>query len=80
MTEKKLSELKAGESGSIVAIAPDELAEKLMEMGCLINELVTVKRIAPPGDPMLVTVSSYDLSLRKSEAALVLVQLQNSLS
>ena len=37
-------------------------------MGLLVGELVKVEKVAPLGDPIEVTVKSYNLSLRKKEA------------
>ena len=39
-----------------------------MEMGCVPGELVRVEQIAPLGDPISITVSGYNLSLRLDEA------------
>jgi ferrous iron transport protein A len=42
-----------------------------MEMGCLPGEEIKLERIAPMGDPIAVSVSGYQLSLRKREAATI---------
>lgn len=42
-------------------------------MGCLPGESVQVERVAPLGDPMAVTISGYQLSLRKQEAATIIL-------
>ncbi len=39
-----------------------------MEMGCLPGEPISVETIAPFGDPIIIKVTNYKLSLRKSEA------------
>jgi ferrous iron transport protein A len=51
------------------------MALKLLEMGCTPGEIVTLDRIAPMGDPIAICVSGYLLSLRKAEAATVLISL-----
>lgn len=64
-----LAKLKPGETGRITkmgAIGP--LKRRLMDMGVLVGERVKVEKIAPLGDPIEVTVKSYQLSLRKREA------------
>ena len=66
--ELKLSELKMGESGVIHSFENDEIFLKLMEMGCIPGELITVEQIAPLGDPISITVAGYQLSLRMNEA------------
>jgi len=69
-----LSELKAGDSAVIESFSENEISEKLMEMGCLPGEAVKLERIAPLGDPLIISISGYELSLRKAEAATVLVK------
>jgi ferrous iron transport protein A len=71
---KKLSELEQGESGIIHAFEKDEIYLKLMEMGCVPGEEVTVDTIAPLGDPISIRISGYHLSMRKEEAALIWVK------
>ena len=65
---KKLSDLKMGESGVIHSFENDEIFLKLMEMGCIPGELITVEQIAPLGDPISISVAGYQLSLRMDEA------------
>jgi len=70
---KKLSELTVGQSAIIESFSKDDLFIKLMEMGCVPGEKVTVDQIAPLGDPISISVSGYHLSLRLNEADQVLV-------
>ena len=72
-TAKTLSDLSTGESGIIKEFTDLEMSVKLMEMGCLPGEPVYVERIAPLGDPIAVTVSGYQLSLRKQEASTIIL-------
>jgi len=74
MSEILLSELKVGEHGIIHHFNDQNIALKLMEMGCLPGEEVTLERFAPMGDPIAIAVAGYSLSLRKSEAALVVLK------
>jgi ferrous iron transport protein A len=61
--------LEPGQGGRIVRIgATGPLKRRLMDMGILPGEAVTVEKVAPLGDPIEVTVKSYNLSLRKGEA------------
>ncbi|MCH8330663.1 MAG: ferrous iron transport protein A [Bacteroidetes bacterium] len=71
---RKLSDLKRGESGTILGFEDEDLSLKLMEMGCLPGEKITVKHVAPLGDPISIKVSGYMLSIRKQEAAFVLLE------
>lgn len=70
----KLSQLVAGEAGIIKEFTDIEMSLKLMEMGCLPGEPIVVERIAPLGDPMAITVSGYQLSLRMREASTIILQ------
>ncbi|MFY7964166.1 MAG: FeoA family protein [Chitinophagaceae bacterium] len=70
---KQLSLLRVGESGIIDSFVTDDISIKLMEMGCVPGENVTVEQIAPLGDPICISVAGYHLSLRLDEAANILV-------
>jgi ferrous iron transport protein A len=71
---KRLSDLKPGESGIIVRFDDDESFLRLMEMGFIIGEKVEVVQLAPLGDPMMVAVFGYQVSLRMNEADRVLIE------
>jgi ferrous iron transport protein A len=73
MQQQTLAELKKGESATIESISDSFVSQKLMEMGVVPGELVVLEKIAPLGDPIAISISGYTLSLRKSEAATVLV-------
>ena len=66
----KLSTLKPGQQGTILkldsSIGP--IRRRLMDMGVIPGETVKVEKVAPMGDPIEITVKSYNLSLRKNEA------------
>jgi ferrous iron transport protein A len=70
----KLADLKLGEEGIIDSFSDTEMSLKLMEMGCLPGEKVTIERKAPLGDPIAISISGYLLSVRKEEADTVLLQ------
>lgn len=70
-----LSQLKPGQSGTIVSFRDNSMTLKLMEMGCLPGEKVYVERLAPLGDPMAIRIAGYQLCLRKSEASVILIEL-----
>ena len=73
-TNMRLSQLLVGETGIVKEFTDLEMSVKLMEMGCLPGETVTVSRIAPLGDPIAIHVSGYQLSLRKREASTIIMQ------
>ena len=70
---KKLSDLKIGESGIIHSFENDDIFLKLMEMGCIPGEMVTVEQVAPLGDPISISVAGYQLSLRMNEADTIFI-------
>ena len=72
--DMKLSDLAPGVIGIVKGFTDLEMSVKLMEMGCLPGEEVTVSRIAPMGDPIAINVSGYQLSLRKFEASTIILQ------
>ena len=74
----KLSELKSGAQGTITGFESPDLELKLMEMGCLPGETVTVEQVAPLGGPMNIRVAGYMLSLRKDEAVHIEVERINA--
>jgi len=76
MPETTLAELQPGQQGKVLKIAIAGPARKrIAEMGMLPGTIAQVIRVAPLGDPIDVKVRGYHLSLRKSEAAGVLVDL-----
>lgn len=74
---KKLTELKSGDKAIIRSFENQELSLKLMEMGCIPGETITVEQLAPFSDPISVLVSGYILSLRKNEAESIIVESLN---
>jgi ferrous iron transport protein A len=67
--EKRLSDLKPGESGTILKVKGGKsIRRRMLDMGLVKGADVQVKRIAPLGDPIEFVVRGYSLSLRKSEA------------
>lgn len=70
-----LDQLTTGESGVVVAIhGKGAVKRRLMDMGVTKNVRVTVRKLAPLGDPLEITLRGYELTLRKEEASLILVQ------
>lgn len=70
---KKLSELKLGQKAIIKSFGSQEIYLKLMEMGCLPGEVISLEQIAPLGDPVSVSIAGYRLSLRLDEAEHIIV-------
>lgn len=73
--EKRLSEFETGESGVIKRVDGDgRIRRRLFDMGVTAGAEVYLRKRAPLGDPMEVTIRHYELTLRKSEAELVLAE------
>ena len=71
---KKLSEVEVGKKVIIKAFEKNEIFIKLMEMGCIPGEVIKVEKIAPLGDPISISVSGYNLSLRLNEAEQIIIE------
>ena len=69
----KLSEVKTGTKVKIKSFENHEIVLKLMEMGCIPEEEITVWKKTPLGDPIYILVSGYSLSLRLNEAEQIIV-------
>lgn len=73
----KLSDLPAGASAIVREFPKTSTAAlRLREMGLLVGTPVKLVRCAPFGDPIEIKVRGYHLTLRKSEAADVIVEPQ----
>ena len=72
---KQLSDLKPGEAGTVRKVEGDKVVRRrMLDMGLVNGAEVQVKRVAPLGDPIEFEVRGYSLSLRKSEAQAVQVE------
>lgn len=72
---KTLRELALKKSARIARVHGEgALKRRLMDMGLTRGTTVTVKKVAPLGDPIEVTVRGYELSLRKADAALIEIE------
>ncbi len=76
--DKTVADMAIGQTATIVRLSDGELSLKLLEMGCLPGETLLLQHIAPLGDPVCIRVSGYNLSLRKAEAATILVRVMDS--
>ncbi|MGN0817637.1 MAG: ferrous iron transport protein A [Candidatus Coproplasma sp.] len=74
---KLLSDFAVGESGKIVKVNGEgAIRRRLFDMGVTPMAEVTLRKKAPLGDPVEVTIRGYELTLRKVEAACVEVELK----
>lgn len=70
-----LKEVKCGSSVSVVKLHGEgAVKRRIMDMGITKGVQVYVRKVAPLGDPVEVTVRGYELSLRKADAEMIEVQ------
>lgn len=70
--QKLLSEFSVGETGVIKTVSGEgKIRRRLFDMGVTPGAEVTMRKKAPLGDPIEVNIRGYELTLRKSEAACV---------
>lgn len=73
---KLLSDFSVGESGKIIKVTGEgKLRRRLFDMGVTPGAELTMRKKAPLGDPIEVTLRGYELTLRKTEAACVEAEL-----
>lgn len=73
-TGKTLRDVPIGQTAVVKRLTGEgPIKRHIMDMGITKGVEVYVRKVAPLGDPLEVTVRGYELSLRKSEAACVLV-------
>lgn len=71
----KLREAKCGQTVKVVKIHGEgAVKRRIMDMGITKNVEIYIRKVAPLGDPVEVTVRGYELSLRKADAEMVEVQ------
>ena len=72
---KTLKEVKVGESAKIVKLHGEgAVKRRIMDMGITKGIELTVRKVAPLGDPIQVTVRGYELSIRKADAEMIEVE------
>ena len=75
---KKLDEFKIGETGLIKKVEGEgRLRRRLFDMGVTPGATVYLRKKAPLGDPLEITIRGYELTLRKSEACLVILEVED---
>ena len=72
---KTLRDAQIGETVKVVKLHGEgAVKRRIMDMGITRNVEVYVRKVAPLGDPIEVTVRGYELSIRKADAEMVEVQ------
>ncbi|MGN0173632.1 MAG: ferrous iron transport protein A [Acutalibacteraceae bacterium] len=72
---KTLKDVKVGKSAKVVKLHSEgAIRRRIMDMGITKGVEITVRKVAPLGDPLELTVRGYELSLRKADAELIEVE------
>lgn len=75
---KKLNEFNVGESGKVIKVeGQGAIRRRLFDMGVTPSAEIVLRKKAPLGDPLEVTIRGYELTLRKSEAEQVYMEVDN---
>ncbi|MBO7698447.1 MAG: ferrous iron transport protein A [Erysipelotrichaceae bacterium] len=70
-----LKEVKIGDTAKVKKINGEgAIKRRIMDMGITKNTDVYVRKVAPLGDPIEVTVRGYELSIRKADAQMIEVE------
>lgn len=72
---KTLREVKIGETAKVVKLHGEgAVKRRIMDMGITKGVEVYVRKVAPLGDPVEITVRGYELSIRKADAETIEVE------
>ncbi len=72
---KTLRDVKVGETVTVVKLHGEgAVKRRIMDMGITKNTSIFVRKVAPLGDPIEITVRNYELSIRKADAEMVEVK------
>ena len=72
---KTLREVKLGDTARVVRLHGEgAVKRRIMDMGITKGVEVYVRKVAPLGDPVEVTVRGYELSIRKADAGMIEVE------
>lgn len=72
---KTLKELKVGQTATVMRLHGEgPVRRRIMDMGLTKGTQVYLRKVAPLGDPLELTVRGYELSIRKADAAMVEVE------
>ena len=72
---KTLKDIKIGDSATVVKVHGEgAIRRRIMDMGLTKGVEIYVQKVAPLGDPIEISLRGYELSIRKADAEMVLVQ------
>ena len=73
--EKLLKDFKPGESGVVRNVKADgKIRRRLFDMGVTPGAQIMLRKVAPLGDPIQISLRGYELTLRKTEAENVIME------
>ena len=76
---KRLDEFQIGETGLVKKVEGEgRIRRRLFDMGVTPGATVYLRKKAPLGDPLEVTIRGYELTLRNNEAALVTLEVEDA--
>ena len=76
---KNLDKFSIGESGVVTSVSGErKIRRRLYDMGVTPGAEIYLRKKAPLGDPIEVTVRNYELSLRLAEAGLITLEVKNA--
>lgn len=71
-----LNDLKIGQSATILSVGGEgALRNRLIDMGLIPRTRLTLRKVAPMGDPIEIHIRGYELTLRRDDAANITVDL-----
>ena len=74
---KTLDQIEKGETGLVKKVEGEgKFRRRLFDMGVTPGAVVTLRKKAPMGDPIEISIRGYELSLRKAEALLVTIEVE----
>ena len=72
---KTLKDVKVGKSARVVKLHGEgAVKRRIMDMGITKGVEIKVRKVAPLGDPMELTVRGYELSLRRADAEMIEIE------
>ncbi|WP_041138679.1 FeoA family protein [Beduini massiliensis] len=72
---RTLKEIKCGDTVKVIRLEGEgPVKRRIMDMGITKGVEIFVRKVAPLGDPVEVTVRGYELSLRKADASMIIVE------
>ncbi|MCR4924749.1 MAG: ferrous iron transport protein A [Clostridiales bacterium] len=75
--QKTVDKMKPNEKGTVVSLGSSgAIRRRIIDMGITPGAFVVMRKTAPMGDPIEINVRGYELSIRKSEAKDILIEVE----